>query len=463
MPDKPEVPNQFLLELEGLRARLENAEEALRAIRSNEVDALMVLGKSGEQLYTLKGADHSYRMLIEDMHEGALTLSAEGVILYANRHFAQMLKTPLEKVIGSTIYTWVMPESERILKPLLGKNGGGKRREQFVLINGDQSVVPVFISVSNLVRNELSEFFCLVVTDLTEQKRSDAIAASEKLTKELLAASNQSRLALLSMIEDQKLAEESLRQSEEKFRNYIERAPDGVFMVDNTGRYIDVNAAACRILGFSREEILSMSIRDLSAEESFEDGIAHFNKLMETGAATSDIWHNHKDGTKRCLTVNAVKLSETKVLGFAKDITIRKLIEEELRESKVLFEAVVENVPHMIFLKEAIDLRFVIFNRAGEELLGYDRKTLLGKNNLDLFPPEQAANFMAKDREVLDGKAGFLDIPEEPYRHGKKRAAIASYAKDLHPWSRWDHKIPVGHFRGHYRPQTGRVGACQGA
>ena len=87
--------------------------------------------------------------------------------------------------------------------------------------------------------------------------------------------------------------------------------------------------------------------------------------------------------------------------------------QEALRESKALIDAVVENVPLMIFLKEATDLRFVVFNRAGEELLGYDRSALLGKNNLDLFPPEQAAHFMAKDREVLDGVAGTLDIPEE--------------------------------------------------
>jgi PAS domain S-box-containing protein len=98
----------------------------------------------------------------------------------------------------------------------------------------------------------------------------------------------------------------------------------------------------------------------------------------------------------------------------------RKRAVDKLKESKTLIEAVVENVPLMIFLKEAIDLRFVIFNRAGEELLGYDRKDLLGKNNLDLFPPEQAAHFMAKDREVLDGKAGMLDIPEELIQTARK-------------------------------------------
>jgi PAS domain S-box-containing protein len=67
----------------------------------------------------------------------------------------------------------------------------------------------------------------------------------------------------------------------------------------------------------------------------------------------------------------------------------------------------------MVFLKEAQNLNFVVFNRAGEELLGYQRKDLLGKNNLDLFPPEQAAFFMAKDREVL-ASGGMLDIPQEP-------------------------------------------------
>jgi len=98
----------------------------------------------------------------------------------------------------------------------------------------------------------------------------------------------------------------------------------------------------------------------------------------------------------------------------------RRWAEEELKESKTLIEAVVENIPLMIFLKEATDLRFVLFNRAGEELLGYERKDLLGKNDLDFFPSEQAAHFMAKDREVLNGEAVVMDIPEELIQTAKK-------------------------------------------
>jgi PAS domain S-box-containing protein len=98
----------------------------------------------------------------------------------------------------------------------------------------------------------------------------------------------------------------------------------------------------------------------------------------------------------------------------------RSHAQQSLMESQALVAAVVEHVPLMIFLKTAADLRFAMFNRAGEDLLGYDRKTLLGKNDLDLFPPEQAAHFMANDREVLDGNEPMVDIPEEPILTAKK-------------------------------------------
>ena len=109
--------------------------------------------------------------------------------------------------------------------------------------------------------------------------------------------------------------------------------------------------------------------------------------------------------------------------GLEVDIAERMQAEKALREAKALTDAVFENAPLMIFLKEAAELKFIMFNRAGEELTGYDRQRLFGKSNLDLFPREQAAFFAAKDREVLDGEAGYLDIPEEwvtTINHGKR-------------------------------------------
>src|SRR4029434_2446324 len=92
--------SESIFELEQLRGRLEEAEETIEAIRSGKVDALVVSGPHGEKIYTLHGADHSYRVLLEDMNEGAATLIPGGAVLYCNKAFAEMLKIPIEKMIG---------------------------------------------------------------------------------------------------------------------------------------------------------------------------------------------------------------------------------------------------------------------------------------------------------------------------------------------------------------------------
>ena len=109
---------------------------------------------------------------------------------------------------------------------------------------------------------------------------------------------------------------------------------------------------------------------------------------------------------------------------------------EELLDRDRFLESIIENVPHMIFIKDARELRFVRVNRAGEELLGYRREDLLGKNDHDFFPKEQADFFTEKDRAVL--RSGeLLDIPAEP---------IHTRARGL----RWLHtkKIPIRDDRG---------------
>src|SRR5437764_8407849 len=120
-------------EAQDLRTRLLEAEETLRAIRRGEVDALVVEGGRGEQIYTLKGADHSYRIFLEAMHEGAATLTAGGVILYCNRRFAEMVRSPLEDVVGNPLQRFVRPADRQELETVLreGLNGTGKRELVF--------------------------------------------------------------------------------------------------------------------------------------------------------------------------------------------------------------------------------------------------------------------------------------------------------------------------------------------
>src|SRR3954453_16855942 len=131
-------------EVQDLRVRLQEAEETLRAIRRGEGDALVVEGARGEQIYTLRGADHSYRIFLEAMHEGAATLTAGGVILYCKRRFAEMVQVPLEDVIGSPLRSFGRAADRRELETVLreGLNGTGKRELAFL---AGAEPVPVYL------------------------------------------------------------------------------------------------------------------------------------------------------------------------------------------------------------------------------------------------------------------------------------------------------------------------------
>jgi PAS domain-containing protein len=107
MNKSDETRQQLLDELQELSARMMDAEDTLRAILSGEVDGLIVKTAQGDQVFTLSGANHPYRVMIETMNEGAVTLAADGTILYCNQRFADIVKGPLEKVTGSSIYQYI--------------------------------------------------------------------------------------------------------------------------------------------------------------------------------------------------------------------------------------------------------------------------------------------------------------------------------------------------------------------
>jgi len=227
-------------------------------------------------------------------------------------------------------------------------------------------------------------------------------------------------------ITERKRAEEALRESEETFRVHIENSFDIIFTLDSDGKFIFISPAWERHFGIPVSDVLGKSFVLFVHPDDIAPLIEYLERVLATGQSEASPAYRvrHADGRWLWFVANGTPYVNTKgerqFVGVGRDITERKVVEETLLESKVLIDAVVENVPLMIFLKEATDLRFVVFNRAGEELLGYEREALLGKNNLDLFPPEQAAHFMTKDREVLDAETGVLDIPEESILTAKK-------------------------------------------
>src|SRR5205085_12460509 len=133
-------------EIEQLRARLQEAEDTLRAIYNGEVDAVVVSGPEGDQVFTLKGAEHPYRVFLEEMSEGAVTLTPEGMVLYCNRRFAEIIRAPLERVIASSIYQFLAQSDRPAFEALLQDALTGSSKIELSIGTEEGSGVPVYLS-----------------------------------------------------------------------------------------------------------------------------------------------------------------------------------------------------------------------------------------------------------------------------------------------------------------------------
>ena len=163
-------------EVAKLRARLAVAEETLRAIRSGEVDTVMVAGKEGSQFFTLEGAADAYRVLIESMNEGALTLTGDKLILYANQCFARLIKCPLEQVTGSSFRRFLSVEDQVALRPLMKRSAKTGTKIQVLLHASDGSLVPALLSIRELAHEgSKNVIISMVVTDMTEARRNEEL------------------------------------------------------------------------------------------------------------------------------------------------------------------------------------------------------------------------------------------------------------------------------------------------
>lgn len=155
-----------------LQSQLEEARETLCAIRAGEVDALVISGPQGDRVFTLQSAEQPYRLLIEQMREGAVMLLREGTIHYANRAFADLVERPLEQVLGSDVHAYIAPTDRLLFAGLLQQTRAGTARGEVSLCTARGALLPVHLGLNTMVVDGV-ESVCLMVTDLSERKHHE--------------------------------------------------------------------------------------------------------------------------------------------------------------------------------------------------------------------------------------------------------------------------------------------------
>jgi len=274
---------------------------------------------------------------------------------------------------------------------------------------------------------------------------------------------------LTAEIAERKRTEAALQQGEMQFRHLVEHANDVIYQTDAFGRFTFVNPTATRLMIYSEAELLGRRFTELIRTDQRRAAERFYGRqfVRKTPTTYYEFPAVAKDGSERWFGQNVQLLLDKDVpVGFqavARDITERKRLEELLQrhtadlEQRVqertaelaktnaallteiedrkrteraleraqnFLNSLLEHIPNMMFVKDAAHLRFVLLNKASEDLLGIDRDSMLGKTDHDFFPNEQAHAFVARDRQAL-ASGQPLDIPEEPiYTRGKGRRIL---------------------------------------
>jgi PAS domain S-box-containing protein len=285
-------------EIRDLRLQLAEARETLEAIRNGEVDAVVVGGPDNRRVYTLETADRSYRLLIEQMTEGALMVGQDGVVLYGNRALADMLGSTPSALIATGLRPFVKPESSADFQRLL--KSGGKAELNLQRRDSTES----FVAQLSLTQMDPPDgpFLCGVLTDLT---------ATYAQAREVAEA--KSALAV----------EAAHRESDERYRLILEGVRDYAIMATDLDQNVTIwNAGAQQILGWQATELIGRTFPAIWTEgDKVSQADDRERRLcLEQGRAEEERWHLRKDGTSfwSHTLMMPLRRDDGRLIGFLK-------------------------------------------------------------------------------------------------------------------------------------------------
>lgn len=370
-------------ELDAIAVGLNTLAEELAAAREAEA----------QQLKAARESEERYRVLVEGVKDYAIfRIDPEGYVVTWNKGAEAIKGYKAEEIIGkhfSIFYTKdEIERGEPEYNLRMAKELGRYETESIRMRKGGET------------------FYADVVFTALRDDRGNLLGFT-KITRD---------------ITERKKAEEQIRESRDQVETIISNAPTAVVVINQDAEIIRWNSRAEKVFGWKADEIIGLSMFDMLLPAQYaNEHKKEIEELLATGETqamnnTLEIMARSKNGTEFPVEMSlsaARSRGEYIFIAFINDITERKKAEDEVKSTRDFLDTILENIPNMVFVKDAKDLRFLRFNRAGEKLLGYTREELIGKNDYDFFPKQQADFFTSKDREVLN-KRDITDIPEEP-------------------------------------------------
>jgi two-component system phosphate regulon sensor histidine kinase PhoR len=221
MTSMTKTKEQLIIENDELHSQLTETIEALSAIQRGDVDAILVSGTKGEQVYSISSAETPYRTFIEEMNEGAVTLSREGIIIYCNQRFADFVREPIEHVIGSYFKRFIVPNDKLKFEKSLTKQTDNKNN---VLIISLVNSLFLKLSVQLLPAYLQGDYFVLVATDVTEMKKEEKkLLELSLLLERKLDVIQRLRMQLIDKKIDAEAEIEKLKKNNKKLVKEIAR------------------------------------------------------------------------------------------------------------------------------------------------------------------------------------------------------------------------------------------------
>ncbi|MEI6277077.1 MAG: PAS domain S-box protein [Prolixibacteraceae bacterium] len=413
---------QLLLENEELHWHVYELEETLNSIRNGEIDAIIVSGVDGDNIYSLTSVETKYRIIIEEMYEGAITLTKDGLITYCNARFAELVSEPCEKIIG-TYFVNLLQESE--VRNFLGlfKTGlSGRSVGELIYLKNNGHALNLHLSIS-VLPEVLQNGVCVLFSDITELKRQeeelislnaqleDKVAertaelgktienlinqkeATTKLSEELLKAKNDLEARneeLEREVSERRLAEEKLIQIKRRFEAILLQSPsNGVIyklIRDDAGNMVDweitdINELGAESIGLERETALGKRVLELFGEQVMAPYFETARQVIASG--TPQTIETYFEFNKRYYLSSVFLVDPDHYANMSIDITDLKRSQENVAYQALLLE----NINDAVIATDE-QYRITHWNKAAELIYGWEAKEVLGKHAIQILQAE---------------------------------------------------------------------------